>query len=82
MLEFNVQQEKLGNQYDKSEIETVAILPVRNVVVYPHMAAALVADRSGSIKILEEAFQQDKMVMILLQSDPENDHPAPDDLHK
>ena len=42
MLEVNVQQEKLGNQYDKSEIETVAILPVRNVVVYPHMAAALV----------------------------------------
>lgn len=82
MLEFNVQQEKLGNQYDKSEIETVAILPVRNVVVYPHMAAALVADRSGSIKILEEAFQQDKMVMILLQRDPENDDPAPDDLHK
>ena len=63
-------------------VDTIAVLPVRNLIVYPHMAAPLVANRSGSIKALDEALQQDKQVMILAQRDPEVDRPTPDDLYK
>lgn len=63
-------------------IETIAVLPVRNLIVYPHMAAPLVANRPGSVKALDEALQQDKQVMILAQRDPETDRPSPDDLYK
>ncbi len=67
---------------DSRIVDTIAVLPVRNLIVYPHMAAPLVANRPGSIKALDEALQQDKQVMILAQRDPEVDRPTPDDLYK
>ncbi len=70
------------NLQEDTVIESIAVLPVRNLVVYPHMAAALVADRLGSVKALDEALQQDKMVLILAQRDPETDRPEPGDLYK
>ena len=81
MTEVKALQEVQMDLQDNSVIESIAVLPVRNLIVYPHMAAALVADRQGSVKALDEALQQDKMVLILAQRDPETDHPAPDDLY-
>lgn len=74
------------NPDDRSEpqesriIETIAVLPVRNLIIYPHMAAPLVANRPGSIKAIEEAIQGDKRIMILAQRDPSVDRPEPADL--
>ena len=82
MAELKALQEVKSNLQEDSVIESIAVLPVRDLVVYPHMAAALVADRPGSVKALDEALQQDKMVLILAQRDPETDLPAPGDLYK
>ena len=82
MAELKALQEVKMNLQEDSVIESIAVLPVRDLVVYPHMAAALVADRPGSVKALDEALQQDKMVLILAQRDAETDRPAPDDLYK
>ncbi len=82
MAELKALQEVRMNLQEDSVIESIAVLPVRNLVVYPHMASALVADRPGSVKALDEALQQDKMVLILAQRDPETDRPTPDDLYK
>ena len=71
MAETKALQEVTVNLQENSVIESIAVLPVRNLVVYPHMAAALVADRPASVKALDEALQQDKMVMILSQRDPD-----------
>ena len=81
MAEVKALQEVSMNLQDNQVIDSIAVVPVRNLVVYPHMAAALVADRPGSVKALDEALQQDKMVMILAQRDPETDQPSPDDLY-
>ncbi len=81
MAEVKALQEVQMNLQENSVIESIAVLPVRNLVVYPHMAAALVADRRGSVKALDEALQQDKMVMVLAQRDPATDQPVPDDLY-
>lgn len=81
MAEVKALQEFQQNLQEDAMIESIAVLPVRNLVVYPHMAAALVADRPGSVKALDEALQQDKMVLILAQRDPETERPTPDDLY-
>ena len=81
MAEVKALKEVSMDLQDNQVIDSIAVLPVRNLVVYPHMAAALVADRPGSVKALDEALQQDKMVMILAQRDPETDQPSPDDLY-
>ena len=62
-------------------IEAIGVLPVRNLVVYPHITTSLVASRSGSVKALEEALQGDRKVMILAQRSPGIDMPAPEDLY-
>ena len=82
MAEDKALQEIETNLQEDTVIESIAVLPVRNLVVYPHMAAALVADRLGSVKALDEALQQDKMVLILAQRDPHTDRPEPGDLYK
>lgn len=82
MAEVKALQEIPTNLQEDSVIESIAVLPVRNLVVYPHMAAALVADRPGSVEALDESLQQDKMVLILAQRDPETNQPASDDLYK
>ena len=81
MAEVKALQEVSMDLQDKQVIDSIAVLPVRNLIVYPHMAAALVADRPGSVRALDEALQQDKMVMILAQRDPKTDQPSPDDLY-
>ena len=63
-------------------IDSITVLPVSNLVVYPHMAAAIVIDKSHFVKALEEALQHDEMVMILLQRDSETESPSAEDLHK
>ena len=47
MAEIKALLEVPENLPENSVIESIAVLPVRNLVVYPHMAAALVADRLG-----------------------------------
>ncbi|MBM3262772.1 MAG: endopeptidase La [candidate division Zixibacteria bacterium] len=62
-------------------IDSIAVLPVRNLIVYPHMAVPLVANRPGSVKALDEALQGDKRVLVLAQRDPGIDRPGPSDLY-
>ena len=69
-----------SEQQESPIIDTIAVLPVRNLIIYPHMAAPLVANRPGSVKAIEEALQGDKRLMILAQRDPSVDRPEPGDL--
>ena len=62
-------------------IESIGVLPVRNLVNYPHMAAPLVANRSGSVKALDEALRGDKKILILAQRDANIDRPSLTDLY-
>ncbi len=79
--ERTTSREAQTNPREESVIDSIAVLPARNLVVYPHMTATLVADRPGSVKALEEALQQDKMAMVLMQRNPDTEQPAPDELH-
>jgi ATP-dependent Lon protease len=70
-----------ARQHHVMIIESIGVLPVRNLVVYPHMAAPLMANRPGSVKALEEALHNDKRILILAQRDPDMDRPALQDLY-
>lgn len=51
------------------------LLPLRDVVVYPHMVIPLFVGRPKSIAALEQAMQQDKNVLLVAQQDPAIDDP-------
>ncbi len=63
-----------------SELHT-PVLPLRDVVVYPHMAIPLFVGRPKSIKALEVAMQNDKQILLVAQKTAEVDDPAQKDIH-
>ena len=57
------------------------VLPLRDVVVFPHMAIPLFVGREKSIKALAAAMQDDKRILLLAQRTPDADDPAAKDLY-
>ena len=58
------------------------LLPLRNVVVFPHMVIPLFVGRSESVKALEVATSEDKRVFLVAQKDANNDSPGQKDLYE
>ncbi len=58
------------------------ILPLRDVVVYPHMVIPLFVGRERSMKALEMAMDGDKQILLVSQRSPDIDDPKPDELYE
>ncbi|HQZ31512.1 MAG TPA: endopeptidase La [Arenimonas sp.] len=57
------------------------VLPLRDVVVYPHMVIPLFVGRDRSIKALDLAMAGDKQILLIAQKSPDTDDPVADDLY-
>jgi ATP-dependent Lon protease len=71
-------------QKDEKEIEipdTLPVLPVRDIVVFPYMILPLFVGREMSIKAIDHALDTNRMVMLVTQKDLNVENPSPDDLH-
>jgi ATP-dependent Lon protease len=58
------------------------VLPLRDVVVYPHMVIPLFVGRKKSIDALDAAMSADKRIMLAAQTSASVDDPADDDIHR
>ena len=58
------------------------LLPLRDVVVYPHLVIPLFVGRAKSVKALEIASEGDKQILLVAQKSPNNDEPDASDLHE
>ena len=67
---------------DQKAEKTYPLLPLRDVVVYPHMAVPLFVGREKSILALEEGMSTDKKVVLVTQKDPADDSPELDEVHQ
>ena len=62
--------------------QTLAIVPLRDMVVFPHMMAPFVVGRKPSVIALERALERpDKRLFLATQRDPKIDEPTLDDIH-
>ncbi|WP_305080092.1 MULTISPECIES: endopeptidase La [Methylomonas] len=66
----------------KNQDELIPVLPLRDVVVYPHMVIPLFVGRGMSIDALDAAIKQDKQVLLVAQKQADVDEPGFDDLYK
>ncbi|MGB5339517.1 MAG: LON peptidase substrate-binding domain-containing protein, partial [Gammaproteobacteria bacterium] len=62
--------------------QAIPVLPLRDVVVYPHMVIPLFVGREKSINALDTAMQDDKKILLVAQKNAEIDDPAIDDIHE
>ena len=67
-------------EVNKVELD-LPVLPLRDVVVYPHMVIPLFVGRERSIKALDLAMAADKQILLLAQKSPDTDDPASEDLY-
>ncbi|MBX3661935.1 MAG: endopeptidase La [Burkholderiales bacterium] len=66
------------NEISKMEMP---LLPLRDVVVFPHMVIPLFVGRPKSIKALETAMEAGKSIVLVAQKSAAKDEPAPEDLY-
>jgi ATP-dependent Lon protease len=60
--------------------QTLPVLPLRDIVVFPYMIVPLFAGREKSIKALEQVMDGEKTILLLTQRDPSTDDPEAKDL--
>ncbi|HEY2660741.1 MAG TPA: endopeptidase La [Caulobacteraceae bacterium] len=64
-----------------SEIRTLPVLPLRDIVVFPHMVVPLFVGREKSVRALEEVMRHDKQIVLATQKNSTDDDPTPDAIH-
>jgi ATP-dependent Lon protease len=61
--------------------DTLPLLPVKDIVVFPYMVLPLFITREKSIKALEAALSKDRLIFLVAQKDIAEEDPAPEDLY-
>src|SRR5690554_1889600 len=61
-------------------VQDYPLLPLRDVVVFPHMVVPLFVGREKSIQALEAAMEGSKEILLVAQQDASTDEPGPDDV--
>ncbi|MGZ5938673.1 MAG: LON peptidase substrate-binding domain-containing protein, partial [Rhizomicrobium sp.] len=58
------------------------VLPLRDIVVFPHMIVPLFVGREKSVRALEEVMSDEKQILLLTQKNKDDDDPSSDALHR
>jgi ATP-dependent Lon protease len=63
-------------------LDALPVLPLRDVVVYPHMVIPLFVGRDKSMRALERAMEGERQILLVAQTSPDIDDPEVSDLHQ
>ncbi|MBV6632633.1 MAG: endopeptidase La [Alphaproteobacteria bacterium] len=66
---------------DQASAASYPVLPLRDIVVFPHMIVPLFVGREKSVRALEDVMADDKQILLLTQRDASQDDPEPKDLY-
>lgn len=70
------------NKTDETRMTIMPVLPLRDVVVYPHMVIPLFVGRSKSVHALEKAMIENKQILLVAQKNAAEDDPSIEDIHQ
>src|SRR5215213_6599119 len=65
-----------------TEGQLAAVLPLRDIVVFPHMIVPLFVGREKSVRALEEVMSEEKQILLLTQKNAGEDDPSSDGLYR
>lgn len=65
----------------ESRGDILPVLPLRDIVVFPHMIVPLFVGREKSVKALEDVMAEDKQILLVAQKNAGQDNPDPDDIY-
>jgi ATP-dependent Lon protease len=67
---------------EKSDTRALPMMPIRDVVIFPHMMTPFVVGRESSIRALEDALAGDKKIFLATQHDASVDEPKPNEIYQ
>src|ERR1700744_2050036 len=86
MTEQNQPSENAGptekSPVDKSPGDVMAVLPLRDIVVFPHMIVPLFVGREKSVRALEAVMKEDKQILLVAQKTASKDDPSAADIYR
>jgi len=62
--------------------DSYPVLPLRDIVVFPHMVVPLFVGREKSVRALEDVMVDDKKILLATQKNKEDDDPSPEDIYE
>ena len=71
-----------NNLTDKSQEYLVPLLPLRDIIVFPHMVVPLFVGREKSIAALEDAMHKEKDILLVAQVNAKTNDPRDEDIYK
>jgi ATP-dependent Lon protease len=72
--------EKLPAPVAQSDL--LAVLPLRDIVVFPHMIVPLFVGREKSVRALEAVMKEDKQILLVAQKNASQDDPSAEDIYR
>lgn len=66
----------------KSQVQELPLLPLRDLIIFPHMMMPLFVGREKSINALEEAMSKQTDIVLAAQKDAKTNNPGPDEVYK
>src|SRR5262244_4675174 len=80
--EFTEAIETTDNDQQLQIPSELPVLPLRDIVIYPFMIVPLFVSREKSIRAVDEALGQNRMILLASQRDLDKEEPTADDLYK
>ncbi|MBM3724572.1 MAG: endopeptidase La [Acidobacteria bacterium] len=66
---------------ERSETKRIPMMPIRDVVIFPHMMTPFIVGRDSSVRALEDALLGEKKIFLATQHDASVDEPRPDEVY-
>ena len=63
-------------------LQVLPVLPLRDIVVFPHMIVPLFVGRDKSTRALEKVMERDRRILLVAQKNPADDDPRPADIYQ
>src|SRR5215469_12814147 len=74
--------ESQPKQVARSSGEVMKVLPLRDIVVFPHMIVPLFVGREKSVRALEAVMREDKQILLVAQKNAAQDDPTAEDIYR
>jgi ATP-dependent Lon protease len=82
MTEQDRPLEKAGSSEKPGHGDLMAVLPLRDIVVFPHMIVPLFVGREKSVRALEAVMKEDKQILLVAQKNASQDDPSVEDIFR
>jgi ATP-dependent Lon protease len=75
-------EEPAASDNEQTWRDVLPLLPLRGVIVFPHMVTPLDVGREKSVRALEEAMVQERLIVVAAQKQARTNEPGPDDIYR